>query len=137
MADYSLAIPSQEESDPFPAGDGNQFDLKGRLGLSKMRTRMWYFEPGEASSYHRHGEQEELYYLVDGPGQIRVGHGDDEEVVDVEDGTAVKVAPETPRQLLNETDSTTQWLVVAAPDVVEGEIYHDERGEFLPLSEFM
>jgi mannose-6-phosphate isomerase-like protein (cupin superfamily) len=137
MADYSVAIPRQEESGSYPIGEEIHFDLKERLELSELRAQMWYFAPGESSFYHLHHQQEELYYLVDGPAQIRVGRGDDEDVVDFDEGTTVKVPPGVPRQLLNETDSASQWLVVASPNVREAVIYHDERDEFVPLDEFL
>lgn len=136
MAAYTVTRPRRAESDPFPAGEGRTVDLRAPLGLSEMRARMWYFDPGESSFYHRHEQQEELYYLLDGPAQIRVGAGEDETVLDVEEGSAVRVAPGAARQLRNDTDSPTRWLVIAAPNVREVELYDDDRGEFVPLDEF-
>lgn len=89
-------------------------DLTSELALTEMRARVWYIEPGNTrKTYHRHGEQEELYYVLDGPGRIRIG----DEVVDVPAGTALRLPPETPRQVFNDTDDTHVWLVVGAPPV--------------------
>jgi uncharacterized cupin superfamily protein len=137
MAEYAITQPNREESDSFPAGEGRTVDLRGPLGLSEMRARIWYFDPGEQSFYHLHDQQEELYYLVDGPAQIRVGADEDEEVLTVEEGAAVSVAPGTPRQLRNETDSSVQWLVIGAPNVREAAFYDEERGTFVSLDEFL
>jgi len=137
MSRYEVSTPSKSESETYPAADGTHYDLKTRLGLSELRSQVWYFDPGEVSIYHLHRQQEELYYLIDGPAQMRLGQGDDEEIIEVTEGSTVKVEPGVPRQLLNETNSPTEWLVVAAPNVREAEIYHDKRGEFLPLDEFM
>jgi mannose-6-phosphate isomerase-like protein (cupin superfamily) len=137
MVDYGMATPTEEASDTYPAGDGTHYDLKGVLDLEELRAQMWFFEPGGSSIYHLHNRQEELYYLVDGPAQMRVGRDDDQELVDVPEGTTMTVPPGTARQLLNPTDHATTWLVVAAPNVREAEIYHEGRDEFLPLEEFL
>lgn len=37
-----------------------------------MGARLWRLVPGQASTRHRHFEQEELYVLFEGRGRIRV-----------------------------------------------------------------
>ena len=64
-------------------------------------------------SYHRQTEQEEFYYVLEGPGRIKV----DDELMDVPEGTAVRVPPETPRQVLNDTEGEHVWLIIGAPPV--------------------
>ena len=95
-------------------------NLISRLGCEKLHPRVWYLSPGEELSYHRHVEQEEFYYVVAGPGRMRV----DGEVVDVPTGGAVRVSPALPRQLLNDTaDREHVWLVVGAPAVSEDGVH--------------
>ena len=48
-------------------------DLAAQLGASALGARLWRLRPGEASTRHRHGVQEELYVLLEGRGRIRVG----------------------------------------------------------------
>jgi len=89
-------------------------DLTTDLGLAEMRARVWFLEPGNTRKpLHRHATQEELYVVLEGPGRLRVG----DETLDVPTDAAVRVPPETPRQLLNDTDRPHVWLVVGAPPV--------------------
>jgi len=99
-----------------PAEDGaagtRQVDLTERLGSTEIAARMWYLSPGEEITYHRETAQEELYYLVDGPGRMRI----DGELIDVSEGAIVRLPPETPRQVLNDTgESDHVWLILGAP----------------------
>lgn len=70
-------------------------------------------------SYHRQHEQEELYYVLKGPARIRIR----DERMDVPEGTAIRIAPETPRQVFNDTDQEHRWLIVGAPPTED-----DSRG---------
>ena len=88
-------------------------DLVAELGTTEMRPKVWYLSPGDAMSYHRQTEQEEFYYVLEGPGRMKV----DGELMDVPEGTAVRVSPETPRQVLNDTEGEHVWLIVGAPPV--------------------
>lgn len=89
-------------------------DLTAELGLSSMRARVWHLEPGNTrKALHRHEEQEELYVLLEGPGRIRI----DDETLEVTPGAALRLPPETPRRIFNDTDRPAVWLVVGAPPV--------------------
>lgn len=81
------------------------------LDCTKLHPRMWPLSPGDEMSYHHHTDQEEFYYVVEGPGRIRI----DGDAYDVPTGGAVRIAPEVPRQLFNDSGSDHRWLVVAAP----------------------
>lgn len=86
-------------------------DLGGQLEASKLGARMWRLEPGQASTWHRHFEQEELYVLLEGTGRVRVG----EESLTLAPLDALLVEADTVRQLFNDTDADQLWLVVGAP----------------------
>lgn len=107
---YTLVdIESLAESE---AADTRQIGLTDRLGATEIAARMWYLSPGEDISYHRETAQEEFYYMVDGPGRMRI----DGELIDVPDGAIVRLPPETPRQVLNDTeDAEHVWLILGAP----------------------
>lgn len=79
---------------------------------------------------------EELYYLVDGPEQIGIGEGAAAAVLDVEEGAAVRVETGTGRQLRNDTDTTSAWLVIGAPNVRAAELWDDDREEFVSADEY-
>ena len=62
---------------------------------------------GKGSYGHRHKTQEEIYYVVSGQLQFKLG----DEVIDVEAGTAVRVAPETVRSVWNEGPDEAELVI--------------------------
>ncbi|MFB6197300.1 MAG: cupin domain-containing protein, partial [Halobacteriaceae archaeon] len=72
-----------------------------------MRPRLWRVEPGDQLRYHVHEQQEELYHVVKGTGQLIVGS--DQEMVEIPEGGFFKPGIKTPRQIRNDTDETTIW----------------------------
>lgn len=86
-------------------------DLGMQLEASELGARMWRLEPGQASTRHRHFQQEELYVLLEGEGRVRVG----EEVLTLAPRDALLVEADSVRQLFNDTDADQLWLVVGAP----------------------
>lgn len=106
-------VPSVEPT-PSAVSGTPQVNLAEILGCEKMRPRVWYLSPGDAMSHHRQTEQEEVYYMLDGPGRIRIG----DEFIDVESGTALRIPPDTPRQVLHDGDDGQHvWLITGAPAV--------------------
>ena len=87
-------------------------DLAKQLEATRMGARLWKLEPGQASTRHRHGEEEELYVLLEGEGRIRIG---DDEPLTLAPMDALLVEPRTTRQVFNDTDADALWLVVGAP----------------------
>lgn len=87
-------------------------DLGKQLELTELGARLWRLRPGEASTLHRHFDQEELYVLLEGTGRMRVGDGDPLTLTPLD---SVRVAPGKSRQLFNDTDADALWLVAGAP----------------------
>ena len=114
--EYSMVQVPDIEREPSAVSGTMHADLFETLGCTEMRPKVWYLSEGDSMSYHRQTEQEEFYYVLEGPGRMKVGA--DGETSDVAEGTAVRVPPETPRQILNDTDDGEHvWLVVGAPNV--------------------
>lgn len=86
-------------------------DLAKQLEARTLGARLWRLEPGQASTRHRHAEEEELYLLLEGEGRIRV----DGELLTLAPLDALVVEPSTLRQVFNDTDAEQLWLVVGAP----------------------
>lgn len=86
-------------------------DLGGQLEARQLGARLWRLKPGQASTRHRHLDQEELYLLLEGSGRVRV----DEDLLTLEPLDSVLVEPDSTRQLFNDTASDQLWLVVGAP----------------------
>jgi len=97
------------EPERSAASGTDHVDLVEHLGCTEMRPKVWYLSPGDAMSYHRQTEQEELYYVLEGPGRMQI----DGELVDLPEGTAVRIPPETPRQVLNDTEGEHVWLILS------------------------
>ncbi len=114
--EYSMIQVSEADSEPSKVSGTEHVDLFGALGCTEMRPKVWYLSEGDAMSYHRQGEQEEFYYVLSGPGRIRIG----EEYMTVTEGSALRIPPDTPRQILNDGEGAPGkhvWLVVGAPNV--------------------
>ncbi|MGH2874767.1 MAG: cupin domain-containing protein [Solirubrobacteraceae bacterium] len=86
-------------------------DLAKQLAATTLAARLWRLEPRQASTRHRHADQNELYVLLEGTGRMRV----DEELLTLAPLSAVHVDAKTVRQLFNDTDTDQLWLVVGAP----------------------
>jgi uncharacterized cupin superfamily protein len=86
-------------------------DLAKQLGATTLGARLWRLAPGQASTRHRHTEQEELYVLLEGRGRVRV----DDELLTLEPLSALLVEADTVRQVFNDADVDALWLVVGAP----------------------
>lgn len=86
-------------------------DLGKQLGASRLGARLWRLRPGEASTKHRHREQEELYVLLEGRGRIRI----EDEVLELGPLDALLVETDAVRQVFNDSAAEALWLVVGAP----------------------
>jgi quercetin dioxygenase-like cupin family protein len=87
-------------------------DLAKQLESKSLGARLWRLEPGQASTRHRHAEQEELYLLLEGSGRVRI---DDGEPLTLAPLDTLLVEPGSVRQLFNDSDADQLWLVVGAP----------------------
>jgi uncharacterized cupin superfamily protein len=86
-------------------------DLAKQLGAENLGMRLWRLAPGQASTKHRHFQQEELYVLLEGAGRVRV----DDELLTLAPLDALRVGPDSARQIFNDTDADALWLVAGAP----------------------
>ncbi|MDX6590736.1 MAG: hypothetical protein QOI84_2010 [Solirubrobacterales bacterium] len=86
-------------------------DLAKQLEAGSMGARLWRLAPGQASTMHRHRDEEELYLLLEGSGRVRV----DDELLTLAPLDTLLVEPGSVRQLFNDTDADQLWLVVGAP----------------------
>jgi mannose-6-phosphate isomerase-like protein (cupin superfamily) len=114
--DYSLTRIDDLEPEPSASSGTMHVNLVEALGCTEMRPKVWYLSEGDAMSFHRQSEQEEFYLVLEGPGRIRIG--DDTHTAEV--GTAIRIPPETRRQIRNDGkggDGDHVWMVVGAPPV--------------------
>jgi mannose-6-phosphate isomerase-like protein (cupin superfamily) len=85
--------------------------LKSLLGLTGMEVSITKLPRGAAIPFlHRHRAREELYVFVGGRGQMQV----DGNVLDVAEGTVVRVAPGGARTLRAAADEDLLYLCIQA-----------------------
>jgi len=97
-------------SDILGTVKGKHF-LKDSLGLTSMEVSLNCFPVGKSMSfYHKHSENEELYYFLKGQGQFQV----DDETFNVKEGTLVRVAPSGVRIWRNTGKENLYYLVIQA-----------------------
>jgi mannose-6-phosphate isomerase-like protein (cupin superfamily) len=87
--------------------------LKALLGLTAMEISFGVM-PAHASMpfLHKHRVNEEVYLFVGGKGQVQI----DGEVLDVEEGTAVRVAPEGVRAWRNTSAQDLLYICIQAKE---------------------
>ena len=90
-------------------------DFLERTGSENLGARLWRLPPKSANTLHKHIRAEEFYFVLVGTGRMRVG----EETLTVPRYGGVLVGPEQLRQVFNNTDAETLWLIVGAPEELE------------------
>jgi quercetin dioxygenase-like cupin family protein len=86
-------------------------NLATQLGAETLGFRLWRLRPGQASTWHKHLDELEIYLVLEGTGRMRV----EDESLTLERLSAVMVEPESMRQVFNDTDEDALWLVAGAP----------------------
>ena len=109
---YSVLTPGEQawrESNIMKIPNTNLTDLLG--GLAPMAGRLWRLPPFSANTWHRHVDQWELYFVLEGTGRMRVGS----DTLTVPRYGCVLVGPLALRQVFNDTTEDMLWLIVGAP----------------------
>ena len=96
-------------------------DFLERTGSELLGARLWRLPPGSANTLHRHVRAEEFYFVVEGTGRMRVAG----QTLTIPTHGGALVGPALLRQVFNDTDRDTLWLIVGAP---EAELEPHERG---------
>ena len=87
-------------------------DFLERTDSENLGARFWRFPPKSANTLHRHLEQEEFYFVLEGVGRMRIGG----ETITVPRYGGVLVGPGMLRQGFNDTEGEVLWLIVGAPE---------------------
>lgn len=105
--------------------------LRKILGLTSMEVSLGVMPPGAGLPFlHKHCDHEELYLFVGGKGQFQV----DGRILDVNEGTAIRVAPEGARSWRNNSAEPLTYICIqAAAGTVRGEATSDGVGVDRPV----
>ena len=87
--------------------------------------RMPQHTGGKGSYGHRHKTQEEIYFVLSGRLQFKL----DDEIVEAEKGTAVRVAPEVARSVWNDEPEDAELIIVSKR-------IDDPQGDSQPVPDF-
>ncbi|MGE5650895.1 MAG: cupin domain-containing protein [Bacillota bacterium] len=98
-----------------PLGKGRGFPgklfLKEALGMNGMEVSLNKLPAGQGVPfYHQHRTHEELYIFLRGRGQFQV----DGQVLDVCEGTVIRIAPDGVRTWRNHSEEDLYYIVVQA-----------------------
>ena len=101
-------------------------------GEAPMGGRLWRLPPFSANTWHRHVDQWELYFVLEGTGRMRVG----KDTLTGPRHGCVLVRPDRLRQVFNDTAEEVLWLVVGAPrdgvSAVDASQFYPEDPKSLP-----
>lgn len=82
------------------------------LGLTGMEISANCLPAGaKVPFYHRHRKHEELYLFIKGRGQFQI----DGDIVDISEGTVLRVAPDGERTWRNNSQENLYYVVIQAP----------------------
>ncbi|WP_293032363.1 cupin domain-containing protein [Natronococcus sp.] len=112
---YSLIDPENVDTHEFDGEAPTLLDIGSDLETEQMRPSVWRYQKGEENAYHRQGEQEELYVVLEGTVDVTIEREDRRDVVELTPGEVLVVPPESWRQLRAVEESRV--LVVGAPNV--------------------
>ncbi|THE64537.1 cupin domain-containing protein [Salinadaptatus halalkaliphilus] len=91
----------------------NKRSLSNALGAENLAMNHYVLDPGESFGfgYHRHGDQEEIFYVLEGTATFETETGD----VAVSEQEAIRFAPGEWQRGRNETDGRVVALALGAP----------------------
>jgi mannose-6-phosphate isomerase-like protein (cupin superfamily) len=117
---------SDEVVDALGDYPGEMRMFSGDLGTEQVALtyrRMPQYTGGKGSYGHHHRTQEEVYFVVRGKLQFKL----DDEVVDVGQGSAVRVAPEVVRSVWNDEPEDAELVIVSTRlhEPVDDAEYHE------------
>lgn len=83
--------------------------LKDMLGLTGCEISINSMAPGAGMPiYHQHQENEEVYIFIQGKGQVQV----DGEVIEVQEGSIVRIAPNGERIWRNNSNEPLLYIII-------------------------
>jgi mannose-6-phosphate isomerase-like protein (cupin superfamily) len=106
---------------------GSMRTMTAQLGSEQIAFTHRLMPPksgGKGAYGHRHKTQEEIYYVISGRLQFKLG----DDLVEVDGGTAVRVAPETARSIWNDGPEDAELVICSVrldDPGADGEIVED------------
>ena len=122
---------SDVPTDPINAPEGSAFGgvrqrVGAKIGAKKLGYSFFTVPPGKAAfPYHTHSTNEEMIYIIDGCGVLRLG----KEELEIGSGSVVACPPGTefPHQLINTGEKELRYLVVSTMEYPDLSDYPDSN----------
>ncbi|MBX9689059.1 MAG: cupin domain-containing protein [Candidatus Obscuribacterales bacterium] len=97
--------------------------IKDHLDLNSMQVSLNRLPAGIAVPFtHKHKANEELYIFIGGKGQIQI----DGEIIDVQEGSCIRVAPDGDRSWRNNSESDLYYIVIQGREhSLKGDTFDD------------
>jgi mannose-6-phosphate isomerase-like protein (cupin superfamily) len=87
--------------------------LRDTLGLTGMEVSVTAYPPNTSLPFfHKHKQNEELYIILKGEGQMQL----DDEIIEVKEGSVVRVLPDCSRNLRSGPDSDIVFVCIQAKE---------------------
>ena len=109
-----MEVRARDHADAFTTADGSTIRvlLDAQLGgAGNQSLAEATLEPGQATERHYHGETEEIYYVLEGSGEMEV----DGERSRVGEGDAVLIPPGAWHQIRADRNAELRFLCCCAP----------------------
>jgi mannose-6-phosphate isomerase-like protein (cupin superfamily) len=109
---YSVLLPEDQrwrESNIMKIPNTNLLDQLA--GTAYMGGRLWRLPAFSANTWHKHIDQWEFYFVLEGTGRIRV----ETDTLTLPRYSSVLVPPWQMRQVFNDTSEEVLWLILGAP----------------------
>ncbi|MBS1993966.1 MAG: cupin domain-containing protein [Cyanobacteria bacterium SZAS LIN-3] len=85
--------------------------LRDTLGLTGMEVSVTAYPPNTSLPFfHKHKQNEELYIILKGKGQMQL----DDELIEVQEGSVIRVLPDCSRNLRSGPDSEIVFVCIQA-----------------------
>jgi quercetin dioxygenase-like cupin family protein len=81
------------------------------LGCEHLAFSVGKLEPGQSVYHHHHRDAEEVYLLIEGRSQVRIGS----DVIDAKPLDAFRIPPEIDRSVYNNSAEPCCWIFIGAP----------------------
>ena len=111
MSDYTVKR-LHEVTDVLGDYPGEMRMMTEDLGAEQVAftyRRMPQHTGGKGAYGHRHKSQEEIYFVASGKLQFKLG----DEVLELEQGSAIRIAPETWRSVWNDEPEDAELIIVS------------------------
>jgi mannose-6-phosphate isomerase-like protein (cupin superfamily) len=114
IANHTMHIVNIDDTAPFVTKDGSEIRELLAHRNSCIRNQSLAearVAPGQTTQPHYHPQTEEIYYILQGQGRMRI----DSECRDVGPGDAIAIPPGSPHQITNIGEQTLIFLCCCAP----------------------